>query len=119
MSQRHEGSIWSALKPKKKWMNSVMKTISNTVVANDRQSPRLSLIWRLLASLEAWRVRRRTAWELSRLDDRQLADIGVSRFELGKLARADDASVSLPPVMAAIGVPRQPANASHKADLAA
>jgi uncharacterized protein YjiS (DUF1127 family) len=38
------------------------------------------------ARLKAWNERRRTHTELSQLDDRILADIGVNRAEIGQIA---------------------------------
>jgi uncharacterized protein YjiS (DUF1127 family) len=38
------------------------------------------------ARLKAWNERRRTQVELEQLDDRTLADIGVSRSEIGQIA---------------------------------
>ncbi len=45
----------------------------------------LGLPLALVARLSAWADRRRTALELERLSDRELADIGLSRYDIGRL----------------------------------
>lgn len=71
-------------------------------------------IARLIAGIDAWHQRRRTQWELSRLDDRQLADIGVSRFELGQMSRGQFVATGTPAALAAIGAPTCAANRDTK-----
>jgi len=42
---------------------------------------------KLIHAYRAWRNYERSLSELSRLDDRELADIGISRAEIGAVAR--------------------------------
>lgn len=37
-------------------------------------------------SFEEWKVRRQTAQQLKKLNDRQLQDIGLSRYEINSVA---------------------------------
>jgi uncharacterized protein YjiS (DUF1127 family) len=41
----------------------------------------------VLAKLRSWKRYRQTVRELSRLSDRDLADLGISRFEIDTVAR--------------------------------
>ena len=41
----------------------------------------------LLAKLRNWKRYRETVRELSRLSDRDLADLGISRFDIDSVAR--------------------------------
>lgn len=43
---------------------------------------------RIIRLFRAWRDYERSVSELSRLDDRELADIGISRSEIPAVARA-------------------------------
>lgn len=46
----------------------------------------------LLSKIRAWMRYRETVRELSQLSDRELADIGVSRFEIETVARLNAAA---------------------------
>ena len=41
----------------------------------------------LFAAIQRWFAYRDTVRELSRLDDRELSDLGISRFEIEHIAR--------------------------------
>jgi uncharacterized protein YjiS (DUF1127 family) len=41
----------------------------------------------VLAKLRSWKRYRQTVRELSRLSDRDLADLGISRFDIDSVAR--------------------------------
>jgi uncharacterized protein YjiS (DUF1127 family) len=41
----------------------------------------------LARSFQRYRQYRATVWELSSLEDRELADLGISRVDIGRLAR--------------------------------
>ena len=42
----------------------------------------------VLAKLRSWKRYRQTVRELSRLSDRDLADLGISRFDIDSVARS-------------------------------
>lgn len=42
----------------------------------------------IMAKIRAWLRYRETVRELSRLTDRELADLGIARFEIATVARA-------------------------------
>ncbi|WP_424934102.1 DUF1127 domain-containing protein [Amaricoccus macauensis] len=42
---------------------------------------------RFRAAVRNWKTRRRTAAELNALSDRDLADIGIARFEIASVVR--------------------------------
>jgi uncharacterized protein YjiS (DUF1127 family) len=41
----------------------------------------------LLSKLRAYKIYRDTARELAQLSDRELADLGIARFDIARLAR--------------------------------
>jgi uncharacterized protein YjiS (DUF1127 family) len=42
---------------------------------------------KLTKSYKRYRAYRATVWELNTLDDRELADLGIARADIGRLAR--------------------------------
>ena len=46
------------------------------------------IITHVLAKLRNWKRYRETVRELSRLSDRDLADLGISRFDIDSVARS-------------------------------
>ena len=64
-----------------------MCTKTRPVRVRKKRSPQLVFVSFILAKLRAWRRYRETVDELSRLSDRELADVGISRYDIDRTAR--------------------------------
>jgi uncharacterized protein YjiS (DUF1127 family) len=53
----------------------------------NKKGPFSMIVTYALAKLRNWKRYRQTVRELSRLSDRDLADLGISRFEIDTVAR--------------------------------
>ncbi len=71
-----------------KWEEPNLRTIDVTP-APVRKGGLAAWLSRRLAAYNAWRVERVAAAELATLTDRELADIGVSRSDIGRAFQSD------------------------------